>query len=151
MPVTAVELATQPECGSHNTRSETFDFCCGVTNHPVVAENYPSRRGPKTTALRTKPTLDFRAVLTQHPLAPTAHLLLRRGACLQSGRSRGSILPKLTLHFRCCLIRQERCGTLLPFVVPAAMSVVLVCRLIPDRPFSRYHATKPHVMSVIDC
>lgn len=67
-------------------------------------------RAVEMTAPRTFPTLAFGALLTQHPLAPAARLLLQRDVCRHSGRPRRSISPEPKLHFRRSQVRQEWCG-----------------------------------------
>ena len=59
----------------------------------------------------TNPTLGFRALLTQHPLASAACLLLQRGGYRHSGHSRPSISREPTPYFRRSRARQEWCGT----------------------------------------
>ena len=63
------------------------------------------------TEMRTNPTLGFRALLTQHPLASAACLLLQRGGYRNSGHSRPSISREPTPYFRRSRARQEWCGT----------------------------------------
>ena len=62
------------------------------------------------TEMRTNPTLGFRALLTQHPLASAACLLLQRGGYRHSGHSRPSISREPTPYFRRSRARQEWCG-----------------------------------------
>jgi len=66
-------------------------------------------------AMRTKQTLDFPPLLTQHYLADVADLLLQCSLCRQSGRSTLPILANSKPAFRCGVFQQSRRGTKVTF------------------------------------